>query len=168
MKPSPPEQRSYTGETSAGAGLVAAMLRGTLFCSLAPDCQNTFPLELQLLHKDLLLLTLFSQPYTSTVAGYSPKNGCWSLWWICCFLQPCLCLQGKNRESLSDSRQIAQEKGFPQILSHIEGQRGCAIIGNDCKLFKHKRDYNLKTSWSTIPPLYKDILAMPLVTALSR
>lgn len=68
----------------------------------------------------------------------------------------------------TDSRQIAQEKGFPQILSHIEGQRGCAIIGNDCKLFKHKRDYNLKTSWSTIPPLYKDILAMPLVTALSR
>lgn len=115
----------------------------------------------------------FAHPFLSTlhltVAGYSPTNGYWSLWWICCFLQPCLCLQGRNRESLSDSRQIAQEKGFPQILSHIEGQIDCGIIGNDCKFCKHKEDYNLKKiSRSTIPPLYKDILVMPLVTALSR
>lgn len=69
VKPSPPEQRSYIGETSPGAGLVAAMLRGTLCCSLAPDCQDTFPFELKLLHKVLLLLTLFSQPYTSLLLG---------------------------------------------------------------------------------------------------
>lgn len=146
------------------------MLRGTLCCSLVPDCQDTFPFELQLLHKVLLLLTLFSQPYTSTVVGYSLKNGCWSLWWICCFLQPCLCLQGRNRGNLSDSRQIAQEKGFPQTLSHIEEQIGCGMTGNDCIFCTHKEDYNLKKiSWSTFPPLYpKDILAMPLVAALSR